>query len=78
MNTMSYILDYLLFHTATEAEKYASKLDKSKWKAPMKIATLAEFMSDWIEEMQDKGFNLACQECEGSVKYEGNYNYNYS
>jgi hypothetical protein len=69
---MSYILDYLLFHTATEAEKYASKLDKSKWKAPMKIATLAEFMGDCNEAVQDKGFDLAWQECEGSVKSEGN------
>jgi len=35
--------------------KAGSKIDKSNWKAPMKIATLAEFMSDYIEAMRDEG-----------------------
>jgi hypothetical protein len=60
----SYIVDDLLFHTEAEAEKFASKLDKSKLKAPMKIATLSEFMGDMMEAMQDEGFDLAWQECE--------------
>jgi hypothetical protein len=34
--------------------KTGLKIDKSNWKAPMKIATLAEFMSDYIEAMRDE------------------------
>jgi len=60
----SYIVDDLLFHTEAEAEKHASKIDKSKWKAPVKVSTLAEFMGDMIEAMQDEGFDLAWQEIE--------------
>jgi hypothetical protein len=65
----SYIVDDLLFHTEAEAKKFASKLDKSKWKAPMKIATLSEFMGDCIEAMQDEGFDLAWKEGEGSINF---------
>jgi hypothetical protein len=54
----------LLFHSKGEAEKHASKIDKSKWKAPVKVSTLAEFMGDTIEAMQDEGFDLAWQEIE--------------
>jgi hypothetical protein len=46
-------VDDLLFHTKAEAEKFATKLDKSKFKAPMKIATLSEFMGDTMETMKD-------------------------
>ena len=60
----SYIVDDLLFHSKGEAEKHASKIDKSKWKAQVKVSTLAEFMGDMIEAMQDEGFDLAWQEIE--------------
>lgn len=60
----SYIVDDLLFHTEAEAEKHAYKIDKSNWKAPVKVSTLAEFMGDVIEAMQDEGFDLAWQEIE--------------
>ena len=57
-------MDDLLFHTEAEAEKFATKLDKSKFKAPMKIATLSEFIGDMMEAMQNEGFVLVWQECE--------------
>ena len=49
-------------YTESEAEKFASKIDKSNWKAPMKITTLAEFIDDCIEAMRDEGLGLAWQE----------------
>lgn len=57
-------MDDLLFRTEAEAEKFASKLDRSKWKAPLKIATLSEFMVDMMEAIPDEGFDLEWQESE--------------
>lgn len=60
----SYILDNLLFHSQHEAEEYSSKVDKTSWKAPVKIAPLSVFMGDMMEAMQDEGFDLAWRERE--------------
>ena len=58
----SYIVDDLLFYTEADAERHSAKIDKSNWKAPVKIAPLSVFMGDIIEAKQDEGFDLAWQE----------------
>jgi hypothetical protein len=57
-------VDDFLFESEHEATEYSLKLDKSGWKAPVKIALLSEFIGDIIEAMKDEGFDLAYSEIE--------------